>query len=117
MSSRLSVSFIILRLIVTIYIESIQQVKKQKKPVTVGRRRRDSSNSEGNMSTQSGTDGADDTFELVKKKTEQSLAKSKEYSELQGRAFVSKDLRKVGLMQAYEKSENEDMLHIKDFRL
>ena len=67
------------------------------------------------MSTQSGTDGADDTFEQVKKKTEQSLAKSKEYSELQGRAFVSKDLRKVQLMQQYETCENDDLLNIEDF--
>ena len=69
------------------------------------------------MSTSSGTDGTEDTFALAKKKTERSLAKSKEYSELQGRAFVSKDLRKVQLMQAYEKGENDDLLNVYDFRL
>ena len=62
----------------SIVLESIQDVKKKS---TVARRKRDSSrDSEGNMSTQSGTDDPLDTFERQKKQTGQALAKSKEYS-------------------------------------
>jgi len=53
----------------------------------------------------------------VKKKTGEALAKSKEYSHSQARTYVSKDERKMQLMQAYERSESEDLLDVNDFRM
>ena len=69
------------------------------------------------MSTQSGTDDQLDTFERQKKQAGQALAKRKEYSSAQVRVYVSKDERKMQLMQAYERGENEDLLDVNDFRM
>ena len=33
------------------------------------------------------------------------------------RVYVSKDERKMQLMQAYERGENEDLLDVNDFRM